>query len=98
MVNYRLISLALTIASTIFGVHYSLRNFRICQTVLRRRLLFTRKFHPFSSTQVAEEPLFCTVRDINTALAVRLRLYHMIFLCLIINYRIIEVLFYCCWK
>ncbi|WP_409976178.1 Ail/Lom family outer membrane beta-barrel protein [Escherichia coli] len=26
------------IASTIFGVHYSLRNFRICQTVLRRRL------------------------------------------------------------
>ncbi|HCN8248235.1 TPA: DUF905 family protein, partial [Escherichia coli] len=25
-------------ASTIFGVHYSLRNFRICQTVLRRRL------------------------------------------------------------
>ncbi|WP_244580407.1 ATP-binding protein, partial [Escherichia coli] len=26
-------------ASTIFGVHYSLRNFRICQTVLRRRLL-----------------------------------------------------------
>ncbi|WP_407302199.1 DNA repair protein RadC [Raoultella planticola] len=27
------------IASTIFGVHYPLRNFRICQTVLRRRLL-----------------------------------------------------------
>ncbi|MCL0603713.1 MULTISPECIES: IS3 family transposase, partial [Klebsiella pneumoniae complex] len=26
------------IASTIFGVHYPLRNFRICQTVLRRRL------------------------------------------------------------
>ncbi|EOG7984007.1 transposase [Klebsiella pneumoniae] len=24
--------------STIFGVHYPLRNFRICQTVLRRRL------------------------------------------------------------
>ncbi|MEK8668416.1 glycoside hydrolase family protein, partial [Escherichia coli] len=29
-------------ASTIFGVHYSLRNFRICQTVLRRRLQTTR--------------------------------------------------------
>ncbi|OYD27207.1 hypothetical protein CA843_030465 [Escherichia coli] len=29
------------IASTIFGVHYSLRNFRICQTVLRRRLPLT---------------------------------------------------------
>ncbi|OLR86408.1 hypothetical protein BUE81_15735, partial [Escherichia coli] len=29
------------IASTIFGVHYSLRNFRICQTVLRRRLRIT---------------------------------------------------------
>ncbi|RCA91118.1 hypothetical protein C6A83_24865, partial [Escherichia coli] len=28
-------------ASTIFGVHYSLRNFRICQTVLRRRLPLT---------------------------------------------------------
>ncbi|CAB5599950.1 Bacteriophage tail assembly protein [Citrobacter werkmanii] len=27
------------IASTIFGVHYPLRNIRICQTVLRRRLL-----------------------------------------------------------
>ncbi|WP_415784763.1 integrase core domain-containing protein, partial [Klebsiella pneumoniae] len=26
------------IASTIFGVHYPLRNIRICQTVLRRRL------------------------------------------------------------
>jgi hypothetical protein len=26
------------IVSTIFGVHYPLRNFRICQTVLRRRL------------------------------------------------------------
>ncbi|HGK4131333.1 TPA: hypothetical protein ACJ2PI_002883, partial [Klebsiella pneumoniae] len=26
------------IASTIFSVHYPLRNFRICQTVLRRRL------------------------------------------------------------
>ncbi|MDX6983113.1 hypothetical protein SJ256_19810, partial [Citrobacter freundii] len=25
-------------ASTIFGVHYPLRNIRICQTVLRRRL------------------------------------------------------------
>ncbi|MFV2266886.1 hypothetical protein, partial [Escherichia coli] len=35
-------------ASTIFGVHYSLRNFRICQTVLRRRLpfiLFSRIFY-----------------------------------------------------
>ncbi|UNS22912.1 peptidoglycan DD-metalloendopeptidase family protein [Escherichia coli] len=30
-------------ASTIFGVHYSLRNFRICQTVLRRRLQVTGK-------------------------------------------------------
>ncbi|MDP1265144.1 transposase, partial [Klebsiella pneumoniae] len=26
------------IASTIFGVHYPLRNIKICQTVLRRRL------------------------------------------------------------
>ncbi len=29
------------IASTIFGVHYPLRNIRICQTVLRRRLLLS---------------------------------------------------------
>lgn len=32
------------IASTIFGVHYSLRNFRICQTVLRRRLRFSSSY------------------------------------------------------
>ncbi|HIA8381984.1 TPA: DUF2345 domain-containing protein, partial [Klebsiella pneumoniae] len=30
------------IASTIFGVHYPLRNIRICQTVLRRRLQSTQ--------------------------------------------------------
>jgi len=30
------------IASTIFGVHYPLRNIRICQTVLRRRLQIRR--------------------------------------------------------
>ncbi len=37
------------IASTIFGVHYSLRNFRICQTVLRRRLPIKSTFRLFNS-------------------------------------------------
>ncbi|MFX3279903.1 hypothetical protein V6042_23550, partial [Klebsiella pneumoniae] len=31
-------------ASTIFGVHYPLRNIRICQTVLRRRLRLGRGY------------------------------------------------------
>ncbi|MDC7842063.1 acyltransferase, partial [Klebsiella pneumoniae] len=35
-------------ASTIFGVHYPLRNIRICQTVLRRRL-HTRPFYDMLS-------------------------------------------------
>ncbi|MFR0519732.1 hypothetical protein QTL54_22530, partial [Klebsiella michiganensis] len=30
---------------TIFGVHYPLRNIRICQTVLRRRLLLFNVFY-----------------------------------------------------
>ncbi|MCV8928448.1 hypothetical protein ODV90_12980, partial [Escherichia coli] len=43
------------IASTIFGVHYSLRNFRICQTVLRRRLQPT--FYRQISLLAKEKPV-----------------------------------------
>ena len=41
------------IASTIFGVHYPLRNIRICQTVLRRRLhLIRQEYADWSACEV----------------------------------------------
>ena len=43
------------IASTIFGVHYPLRNIRICQTVLRRRLPLW-----FIATHINAATLTCT--------------------------------------
>ncbi|MCK6826120.1 hypothetical protein L8Q94_22615, partial [Enterobacter kobei] len=47
------------IASTIFGVHYPLRNIRICQTVLRRRLPLFRavRYSSDSEKDVAPQPL-----------------------------------------
>ncbi|MFX3205992.1 hypothetical protein V6119_24790, partial [Klebsiella pneumoniae] len=43
-------------ASTIFGVHYPLRNIRICQTVLRRRLRFIEVWVDGSFTTEKPEP------------------------------------------
>ncbi|MGZ9834290.1 hypothetical protein ACXYST_21235, partial [Escherichia coli] len=47
------------IASTIFGVHYSLRNFRICQTVLRRRLRFVKPYVKTNKNDMAAAEAIC---------------------------------------
>ncbi|WP_222859446.1 hypothetical protein, partial [Klebsiella oxytoca] len=57
-------------ASTIFGVHYPLRNFRICQTVLRRRLLlFCLNF--FGSQEPADTAVFDDVTVVKTMRLIR---------------------------
>nr|WP_265597060.1 acetyltransferase [Klebsiella quasipneumoniae] len=53
------------IASTIFGVHYPLRNIRICQTVLRRRLQKFRS-HPTTIVNFVEGSRFTDVKKRET--------------------------------
>lgn len=52
--------------ASIFGVHYSLRNFRICQTVLRRRLRFSAEvtcFIKLNCDKMAIEKVQLTYSD-----------------------------------